>query len=69
MGLHLLICAIQLVGILIPLAGCAALFKKEQSKVSMSLLLTSVGCFFINSTYLLMISADSTDAALLTMKA
>ena len=68
MGLRLLIYFIQLIGIMIPLVGCIALFKKEQSKVSMSLLLTSVGCFFINSGYLLMISAESADGAMLAMK-
>lgn len=59
---------IQLVGVIVPLVGCVALFKKERSKAGMSLLLTNVGCLFINSTYLLMFSAESYDTALALLK-
>ena len=57
MGFFLIAPWIQLGGICIPLLGCVALFRKEQTKVSMSLLLTNVGCLFINCIYMLMLGA------------
>ncbi len=68
MGLLLIAPWIQLIGIGIPLLGCIALFKKEQTKASMSLLLTNIGCLFINCIYLLMLGAGSAEAALMANK-
>ncbi len=68
MGLLLFAPWIQLIGVIIPLLGCIALFKKEQTKASMSLLLTNVGCLFINCIYLLMLGAGTEGAALMANK-
>lgn len=68
MGIFLVAPFIQIIGIGVPLLGCIALFKKEQSKSSMSLLLTNVGCLFINCIYLLMLGADSPEAAMMAQK-
>ncbi len=59
---------IQFIGIAVPLMGCIALFRKEQSKVSMSLMLTNIGCLFINATYLLLIMAKNFDEAFMALK-
>ena len=59
---------IQLIGVCIPLLGCVALFRKEQTKTTMSLLLTNIGCLFINSIYLLMLGAGNADAAYMANK-
>ncbi|MBR2045729.1 MAG: response regulator, partial [Agathobacter sp.] len=58
----------QLLGVGIPLLGCVALFKKETTKASMSLLLTNIGCLFINCIYLLMLGARTADAVLMANK-
>ena len=68
MGLLLIAPWIQMVGIGVPLLGCIALFKKEQTKATMSLLLTNIGCLFINAIYLLMLGAGSEGAALMANK-
>ena len=68
MGLLFIAPWIQLIGVIIPLLGCIALFKKEPTKVSMSLLLTNIGCLFINCIYLLMLGANSESAALIANK-
>lgn len=59
---------IQLVGLGVPLVGCIALFRKEQSKVAMSLMLTNIGCFIINCAYLLLFGAKSYEAAFAMLK-
>ena len=59
---------IQLIGVIVPLIGCMVLFKKEQTKATMSLLLTNVGCLFLNCIYLLMLSAGDESAALIANK-
>ena len=68
MGLLLVAPWIQLAGILIPVLGCVAIFKKQQTKASMSLLLTNIGCLFINCIYLLMLGAGSEGSALMANK-
>ncbi len=68
MGLLLIAPWVQLAGIIIPLLGCVAIFKKQQTKASMSLLLTNIGCLFINCIYLLMLGAGSEGAALMANK-
>ena len=42
MGLLLIAPWIQLAGVCIPVLGCIAIFKKQQTKASMSLLLTNM---------------------------
>ena len=68
MGILLIAPWIQLAGIFIPILGCVAIFKRQQSKASMSLLLTNIGCLFINCVYLLMLGADTESAALMANK-
>lgn len=68
MGLLLIAPWLQLIGVVIPLLGCVALFKKEPTKASLSLLLTNIGCLFINCIYMLMLGAGSEAAALLANK-
>lgn len=68
MGLLLVAPWIQLLGVGIPLLGCVALFKKETTKASMSLLLTNIGCLFINCIYLLMLGARTEEAVLMANK-
>ncbi|MBQ2901489.1 MAG: response regulator [Agathobacter sp.] len=68
MGLLLIAPWLQLLGVAIPLLGCIALFKKEPTKASMSLLLTNIGCLFINCIYLLMLGATSEAAVLMANK-
>lgn len=58
---------IQVIGIAVPLLGCIALFKREQSKATMSLLLTNIGCLFINCSYLMMLGAKDDSAAIMAM--
>lgn len=68
MGLLLIAPWLQLLGVAIPLLGCIALFKKEPTKASMSLLLTNIGCLFINCIYLLMLGTSSEAAVLMANK-
>ena len=68
MGLLLVAPWMQLLGVCIPLLGCIALFKKETTKASMSLLLTNIGCLFINCIYLLMLGASTQEAVLMANK-
>ena len=49
---------IQLIGIIIPLAGIAALLRgKHQSANTLRLMLTNIGCLIMNSGYLLILMA------------
>jgi len=59
---------IQVVGIGIPLIGCFALFKKQQSRVSLSLFMTNLMCLIINYAYLLLLSTDNPDVVISTLK-
>ena len=68
MGLLFIAPWLQLLGVAIPLLGCVALFKKEPTKASMSLLLANIGCLFINSIYMLMLGAGTEGAALMANK-
>ncbi|MBQ8626954.1 MAG: response regulator [Agathobacter sp.] len=68
MNLFILAPFVQLIGIGVPLAGCIALFRKEQSKVAMSLMLTAIGCFVINCAYLLLLGSENREAALSVLK-
>lgn len=68
MGLLLIAPWLQLIGVAIPLLGCVALFKKEPTRASLSLLLTNIGCLFINCIYLLMLGAGTADGVLMANK-
>jgi len=68
MGIFLIAPWLQLIGVGIPMLGCLALFKKEPTKASMSLLLANIGCLFINCIYLLMLGAPTQDAVLMANK-
>lgn len=68
MGLIFIAPWLQLIGVCVPLLGCVALFKKEQTKSTMSLLLTNIGCLFINCIYMLMLGASTPEAALMANK-
>ncbi len=68
MGLIFIAPWLQLIGVCVPLLGCVALFKKEQTKSTMSLLLTNIGCLFINCIYMLMLGAGTPEAALMANK-
>lgn len=59
---------IQLIGMVVPLVGCVTLFRKEDSKESMSLMLTNMGCLIINGGYLLLINAKTEEAAFVALK-
>lgn len=68
MGLFILAPFVQMVGIVLPLVGSIALFRKEQSKVAMSLMLTNLGCAIINCSYLLLFGVRSHEAAFTMLK-
>jgi len=58
----------QAIGIGVPIVGCVALFKKEQSKVAMSLMLTNIGCLIINCMYLLLLWSETFEVAMTVLK-
>lgn len=68
MGILVLTPIVQFIGIIIPIIGCVTLYRREQSKTAMCLMLTSVACFIINSTYLLLLWSGSHDAAFVALK-
>ena len=68
MGVFFLAPIVQLVGIGIPLLGCFALFKKEQTKATLSLFMTNIACLVINYTYLLLITSQGPDGAITALK-
>lgn len=68
MGVLFLAPIVQLIGIGIPLLGCFALFKKEQTKATLSLFLTNIACLVINYTYLLLITTEGPDGAITALK-
>ena len=68
MGLIFITPWLQLIGVCVPILGCLALFKKEQTKATMSLLLTNIGCLFINCIYMLMLGSGTPEAALMANK-
>ena len=68
MGVLFLAPFIQMIGIGIPLVGCFALFKKEQTRATLSLFLTNIACLIINYTYLLLTTTQTPDSTIATMK-
>ena len=63
MGVFFLAPLVQLIGIGIPLVGCFALFKKAQTKATLSLFMTNIACLIINYTYLQLITTTTVDGA------
>lgn len=59
---------LQLVGIIVPLIGIFTLFKKEQNKTSMNLMVANVGFLIINGCYLLILQSSRYDEAMLALK-
>ncbi len=55
----ILIMCIQFIGLVFPVVGCIHLYRKEQSKVTVSLMLSNIGCLLINYAYLLLFSAGT----------
>jgi len=63
MGVFFLAPLVQLIGIGIPLVGCFALFKKAQTRATLSLFMTNIACLIINYTYLQLITTTTVDGA------
>ena len=59
---------IQLIGILVPFAGCILLVRKARSRTSMYLLLANLGCLIINGSYMLLLQTKTHEGALIALK-
>ncbi|MBQ8278934.1 MAG: response regulator [Roseburia sp.] len=75
MGLTVLLPIIQFIGVLVPLLGFIAMFRKQHVKASMnrmfsnmSLMLTNLGCLIINASYWLLLWSKTDDGALIALK-
>lgn len=68
MIIHILVYVIQLIGILVPFAGCVILLKRVKSNASMYLLLTNLGCLIINGSYLLLLLSTTHEGAHIALK-
>ena len=68
MIIHVLVNVIQLIGILVPLAGCVILLRRAQSRTSMYLLLANLGCLIINGSYMLLLLTKTHEGALIALK-
>ncbi|MCM1253924.1 MAG: ATP-binding protein [Clostridium sp.] len=68
MILHIVINIVQLIGILVPFAGCVVLLKRAKSNASMYLLLANLGCLIINGSYLLLLLSTTQEGAHIAMK-
>ena len=55
----------QIIGTLVPLIGIAVLLRKEQSEVSVNLLLANVACMMMNGGYTLVLRSQSYGEAML----
>lgn len=67
--MEIFIFVMQTIGILIPLAGIIALLRRShQSNNSMYLMVTSMACLMMNASYLLIISADTVQEAMIVSK-
>ena len=53
--IHVLFRIVQLIGIIVPFAGCFILGRRAQTRSSMYLLLANYGCLIINGSYLLLL--------------
>jgi len=68
MAIQILIYTIQIIGVLVPLAGCVSLVRRVQSRASMYLLLANLGCLIINGSYLLLLQTRTFEGALIALK-
>ncbi len=68
MIINILINTIQLMGILVPLAGCVSLIRKANSRVSMYLLMANLGCLIINGSYMLLLQSKTFEGAFIALK-
>lgn len=68
MMMHILVHAMQLIGILVPLAGCVALVRRAQSRTPMYLLLANLGCLIMNGSYVLLLQTTTHEGALIALK-
>jgi hypothetical protein len=59
---------IQACAILVTLGGIYFLSRKEQNKVSMYLMISTIGCLIVNSCYLLLIRSTTPAEGLLAMR-
>ncbi len=59
---------IQLIGILVPFAGCILLVRKARSRTSMYLLLANLGCLIFNGSYMLLLQTKTHEGALIALK-
>ena len=65
---NILVQTIQVIGCLVPIAGIIALFYKRQSTSSMYLILTNIGCLFMNIGYLFQMRSTGFKEALIAYK-
>lgn len=68
MIIHILVYVIQLIGILVPFAGCVILLKRVKSNASMYLLLANLGCLIINGSYMLLLLSKTHEGAHIALK-
>lgn len=68
MSIRILITVIQLIGILVPFAGCISLIRRAQSRTSMYLLLANLGCLIVNGSYMLLLQTKTEEGALVALK-
>lgn len=68
MIIHILVYAIQVIGIAVPFAGCVLLLKKANSRTSMYLLLANLGCMINNGSYLLLLMSKTHEGADIALK-
>lgn len=68
MIIHILVNLIQLIGILVPFAGCVVLLKRVKSNSSMYLLLANLGCLIINGSYMLLLLSNTYEGAQIALK-
>lgn len=65
----MLLNGISMIGVMIPVAGLAALIlKKHQSKVSTYLMFANVGCLIMNCAYLFSLNTKSFEEVMLGQK-
>ena len=68
MVVYILVHIIQLVGILVPLAGCVSLVRRVQSRASMYLLLANLGGLIFNGSYMLLLQTKTYEGTLIALK-
>lgn len=66
--IHVLFRIVQLIGIIVPFAGCFIFGRRAQTRSSMYLLLANYGCLIINGSYLLLLGTRTEEGALIALK-